>query len=426
MDRQEIENIIYLNITGAASEKERQQLNEWLEADERNQAFYNRLINTENISSLYQLHHDVDVEKAWLKFAEKQNIGAESKEPRAKANVLSFLKYAAAILVLLVAGVGIWYSQYTKVTPPEIPEAVQLAMQQSIESGKQEAESEELRVKSEESELSEELRVKSEESFESEELRVKSEEYLGKDGWKKYKVESPANNSSLFTLHSSLNITSSLTKDQLLAAKRITTRHDKEFWLTLDDGTLVHLNYNTRLIYPEKFGRGDRNVILDGEAYFMVAKDRSRPFVVHTLHGDIKVYGTEFNVNTNAASTTVVLVKGSVGLTSSKGIELILEPGQLGEMKTNELELVDKNVETDIYTSWNEGKYIFRDCRLDKLMQILSHWYGVQVTFENQKACSIPFTGNINKYKSISPALHAIEFATGLTITMKDNHVVIK
>ena len=104
----------------------------------------------------------------------------------------------------------------------------------------------------------------------------------------------------------------------------------------------------------------------------------------------------------------------------------MLEPGQLGEMKANEIELVDKNVETDIYTSWNEGQYKFKDCRLDKLMQILGHWYGVEVEFENQKSRNIPFTGNINKYKSITPALHAIEYATGLTITMKDDNVVIK
>ncbi|MBR1463381.1 MAG: FecR domain-containing protein [Prevotella sp.] len=189
----------------------------------------------------------------------------------------NLLKYAAAILVLLVAGAGIWYSQYTKVTPPEISEAVQLAMQQSIQSGKQEAEVF---------------------GVSGEKLEVRGEKIRGE------RIESGAGKQeqdiSLTSHPSPLtpeNL-SSLTKDQLLAAKRITTKHDKEFWLTLDDGTLVHLNYNTRLIYPEKFGRGDRNVILDGEAYFMVAKDKSRPFIVHTPNGDVKVYGTEFNVNT--------------------------------------------------------------------------------------------------------------------------------
>ena len=95
-------------------------------------------------------------------------------------------------------------------------------------------------------------------------------------------------------------------------------------------------------------------------------------------------------------------------------------------MKANDIELVDKQVETDIYTSWNEGHYKFKDCRLDKLMQILGHWYGMEVEFENYQNRSIPFTGSINKYKSITPALHAIEYATGLTITVKNNHIVIK
>ncbi len=351
-------------------------------------------IDGDELNARYEAYNSVDDQRALKDIRRKTHIEKHQ-------STRQYLRYAAAILILLVGGAIYWYSQYTKVTPPDIPESVQLAMKQSQSSGKQDAVIDIPNINNKVvtgNEKDEEIR---------ENTPVLTEEQ---------------ENISVKASH----IIESLTKDQLLAARRITTQHDKEYWVTLDDGTLVHLNYNTRLIYPEKFGRGDRNVILNGEAYFMVAKDKSRPFIVHTPNGDVKVYGTEFNVNTTSSTTTVVLVKGSVGLTSAKGIELMLEPGQLGEMKANEIELVDKNVETDIYTSWNEGQYKFKDCRLDKLMQILGHWYGFQVIFENQKSRSIPFTGNINKYKSITPALHAIEYATGLTITMKDDNVVIK
>ena len=350
-------------------------------------------IDGDELNARYQAYSSIDDQSSLQAIRQKAHIERHRSSRK-------YLRYAAVALLFVMGGAAYWYSQYTKVTPPEIPQAVQLAMKQSTDSGKQDAVISKLEIKRENADSNHDV--------------IDDKEAI-----------SPAEGSSLNSVSES-EVIQSLTKEPLLAARRVTTKHDTEYWVTLDDGTLVHLNYNTRLIHPERFGRGDRNVILDGEAYFMVAQDKSRPFVVHTQNGDIKVYGTEFNVNTDASSTTVVLVKGSVGLTSAKGIELRLEPGQLGEMKANEIELVDKQVETDIYTSWNEGHYKFKDCRLDKLMQILGHWYGMEVEFENYQNRSIPFTGSINKYKSITPALHAIEYATGLTITVKNNHIVIK
>lgn len=92
----------------------------------------------------------------------------------------------------------------------------------------------------------------------------------------------------------------------------LTTRHDKEFWMTLPDGTRVHLNGNSRLSYPLAFKGDLREVALVGEAYFIVAKDKDHPFIVHTADGDIKEYGTEFNVSTHGTNTEVVLVTGSL------------------------------------------------------------------------------------------------------------------
>lgn len=79
----------------------------------------------------------------------------------------------------------------------------------------------------------------------------------------------------------------------------LVTKKDKEFWMVLDDGTYVHLNYNTTLIYPNHFVGSERKVKLKGEAYFIVANDsKKRPFIVETANGDVHDYGTEFNVNT--------------------------------------------------------------------------------------------------------------------------------
>ena len=399
MHKQEIVQLIYLSLTGKATDAECRKLKEWLDEDERHQALYNRLAATEQFADLYELHRQVDADKAWSAFVRKTNI------PERRVNIGKTLRYAAAVLVLLLAGGALWYAQYTKVTPPEIPEAVQMAMYQSKENGKQVAEVDV---------LSEELRVKSEEFGESEELRAQREESYSKTG----------------SLHSSL------TKEQLLTARRMTTRHDKEFWVTLDDGSLVHLNYNTRLIYPEKFGRGDRNVILEGEAYFMVAKDKSRPFVVHTPDGSILVLGTEFNVNTRVDGndndnvnggryrTEVVLVKGSVSVAPAKGKEQMMKPGE--QCKISNTQCVIENVDVAPYVAWNTGTFVFDNCPLETAMKVLSHWYGFEVVYLNEDIKKERITGDFDRYVKPDQLLDAISKLSGLTMRKENKTIFIK
>ena len=388
---------LFLYLKGELSETEadeiRQQLNEDKDLRRLAQELQDKELITQEVAHMQRF----DVEAAMEKVLSTQ------KQPAKKAKMFSLkpLRYAAAVLVLVVAGAALWYSQYTKVTPPEISESVQLAMQQSRESGSQEANLEL---------ISDDLK----------EMTGDAVQPTKKD------------NSSLSNLHSSL------TKDQLLKARRITTKHDKEFWLTLDDGTLVHLNYNTRLIYPEEFGRGDRNVILDGEAYFMVAKDKSRPFVVHTPQGDVKVYGTEFIVNTRDRQqhdaeesaentlTTVVLVRGSVSFTPNNGSEIMMTPGQQICINAQQTSVTLREVDTAPYIAWNEGNFFFEEWPLERIMQVISRWYGREVEFTSDEIKHQQYSGNFDRYEDIHPTMEAIESITGLKITFAPGKLIIE
>ena len=413
MKRQTIEKIIVHCLTGKVSDDENQQLRKWLAEDESHQHFYDYVVNIENINRLYKVHSIVDVDKAWNKFLENTGNEQEKKPWR------TYLRYAAAVMLLVVLGAGWWYSEYTKVTPPKIPEAVQLTMLQSRESGKQAAE------------------VDAVLSFNGDEKEIAGMAELSGAHREAEAAEPPAPQAS------PLNIQESLTKEQLLAAKRITTRHDKEFWLTLDDGTLVHLNNNTHLIYPERFGRGIRNVILDGEAYFMVAKDRSRPFVVHTPQGDVRVKGTEFNVNTrtnlnNATSSaaiysttlSVVLIKGSISIIPTGGTPQMMKPGDMATISYNpstmNYNLLAVNpVDTEPYVAWNTGHYVFNDCPMWKLMDVLGRWYNVQVVYQLEELRELRFMGSLNRYESIDPVITAISKSIGVGIVRKGDTVYI-
>ena len=397
-----IQSIIIKSLFSELTENEQQQLDTWLSIPDNAIVYKHIVNNVKEQDDVVKFLSDIDVDNAIVNVNQRiQQLNAVSDQHEETASIKSrqhhtlfthlrpLWRYAAAVLILIVGGAALWYSQYTKVTPPEISESVQLAMQQSRENGKQDAKVDV---------LSKELSMMSDESGINEELRVKSVE--------------------------SLSVTESLTKEQLLSARRITTMHDKEYWLTLDDGTLVHLNYNTRLIYPEKFGRGDRNVILDGEAYFMVAKDKSRPFIVHTPNGDVKVYGTEFNVNTTGDNTSVVLVKGSVSVTPTGGKEQLMNPGQLCEFSVENLML--STIDVEPYVAWNEGKFSFEEWPLERIMQVISRWYGREVVFTSEDIKHQQYSGNFDRYEDIHPTMEAIESITGLKITFAPGRIIIE
>ncbi len=289
--------------------------------------------------------------------------------------------FAAVVVILIVGGTFLYHRDNSQVLPPDISEEVQLAMRQSVESGRHAA------------------------------------DVVSING----RYTSPITQEEKVLYHVDDHFAKQLTE-----ARRITTYHNKEYWVTLDDGTVVHLNYNSRLIYPEKFG-DRRDVILEGEAYFMVAKDRSRPFVVHTPQGDVKVYGTEFNVDTrkDESVVSVVLVSGSISFIPTIGSETMLQPGQ--ELTVVNTQLTVEDIDTTPYVAWNTGLFVFKGSKLEDLMDVLSQWYGIQqVNYADDSLRNIRFSGNLKRYGSIERILEAIRLACDLNIQLSNDAITIK
>lgn len=398
---------LYGNIT----EEEKQRLFDMLDHDHEAAERVERLADAEDLAKRYTEYASIDKQTALQKFFDKFfNDDAARfiiKEKSQRRITPVFLRYAAVIALLVVGGAFLYFHEYTRITPPEIPDAVRLAMQQSLENGKQGAVEKVVSIKTMIEDEREKQENNDQQSVSSYNMAPNPRDIRSSD------------------------IQKSLSKEQLIAARKITTLHDKEFWLTLEDGTLVHLNYNTHLVYPEKFGKGDRNVILDGEAYFMIAKDRSRPFIVHTPDGEIKVYGTEFNVNTRCEmedealeETSVVLVKGSVSVTPIGGKEQMLQPGK--QCRISNTQCMIKDVDIEPYVAWNTGTFAFENIPITKLMNVISKWYGYEVTFMNKNKGNIKFTGELDKYSSIEPVIEAVQQVTGLDIIINGHTIIIK
>jgi len=187
--------------------------------------------------------------------------------------------------------------------------------------------------------------------------------------------------------------------------------------LTLPDGTTVQLNSGTHFAYAGNFNGGERIVEMEGEAFFNVAKDPEHPFIVKTKTLDFKVYGTSFNVQAyddeKEANTT--LVEGSLGVLSKTGKEFTrLVPGENVNFDVVSKELVVKNVNTDLYTSWQKGLITFRDEKLSDIAKKMERWYNVEIRIEDPKLADELYFGTIMKNKPIDQILEVFKMTSSL------------
>ncbi|MBR8729860.1 hypothetical protein IX332_001184 [Porphyromonas levii] len=203
---------------------------------------------------------------------------------------------------------------------------------------------------------------------------------------------------------------------------------EKEFLVVLEDGTEMHLGYNTVLTYPPRFNGPTREVTLKGEAYVKVAKE-SRPFIIHTTNGKIKQFGTTFYVCAKAedTSTEVVLIEGSVGIQrkSSTSSEMtMLNPkdraifGDAGSIFIESIDLLP-------YTSWDAGSILFDKMPLVRLMNVLSLWYDVKVSFADTITSQKTVSGSLSRKSGITDVLQALSATSDIEMELKDGVILV-
>lgn len=201
-----------------------------------------------------------------------------------------------------------------------------------------------------------------------------------------------------------------------------------EYQVVLSDGTIIHLNAASRLKYPVVFSKEKREVELQGEAWFEVKQEADRPFYVRADEVQIRVYGTQFNVNTYRLKTVeTVLVEGSIGIKTAKmKKEIRLHPGQLAEFERSSGMIKLKEVDVRPYIAWKEGIFYFNDESLEEIMNELARWYDVEVFFHSNKARELHFSGHLERYEDIRRILATITESTGVTFSITGKTVVVK
>lgn len=205
----------------------------------------------------------------------------------------------------------------------------------------------------------------------------------------------------------------------------ITIPYGRTFKLILSDSTTVWLNANSKLVYPAEFASNERQVFLEGEAYFKVSKN-GKPFIVKTDYSQTTVLGTEFNVRSNDADDVhVTLIKGAVKVgDKTNSHQVILKPGEDATIH-NDGHIEQKEIDTDLYTFWKDGYFYFDQEPLKQIMQTIGKWYNVSVVFRNKNAMDYRMHFMSKREDGINGTISLMNRLKKVTLTLQGNTLYI-
>lgn len=181
--------------------------------------------------------------------------------------------------------------------------------------------------------------------------------------------------------------------------------------ITLEDGTEVWLNAQSTLKYPSKFLKNTRKVEVEGEAFFDVAKDSKRPFIVNANHVNLEVLGTQFNIYSYSESkcAEATLVEGSLKVTDKLNVNnsVVLKPNEQVSYKNGKLSV--SPISNADYFLWREGIYSFDNERLIDIMQKLELYYDITIEVKDPEIFNVTYTGKFRQRDGIDDILRILQ-----------------
>lgn len=206
----------------------------------------------------------------------------------------------------------------------------------------------------------------------------------------------------------------------------IRTPRGGEYQIRLPDGTKVWLNAESVLRFPRMFSGNERHVYAQGELYFEVARDSTRPFRVELESYTVEVTGTEFNVRTYADGPQLTtLVSGGVTIYRENEI-VCLKPGEEAVLQQAGGTIHVQKAEVESRLAWLRGYFLFDNAKLEDIMNELGRWYNVDIFFENTKVREERFSLELRRHEDFWQVLDLIERAGMVEIVVKKNVIFIK
>ncbi|TCC87956.1 FecR family protein [Pedobacter frigiditerrae] len=206
---------------------------------------------------------------------------------------------------------------------------------------------------------------------------------------------------------------------------KITIPRGGKYKITLPDGTQVWLNSSSSLSFPTAFYGNERKVMLTGEAYFEVAKNKNMPFKVDVAgKQEVEVLGTHFNISAFPEDSNIMttLLEGSVNVNTSSS-KVLIKPGEMvvNNLK-NKLAVVPADIEEVM--AWKNDMFIFNNENITSIMKKISRWYDVEIDYQgNMKG--INFDGNYSRVKGLKSLLKNIELTDKVNFVIAERRITV-
>jgi ferric-dicitrate binding protein FerR (iron transport regulator) len=382
----DISAIIFKVLVGDASNEERKYLTQWRRTSYENEALFQRIVDSKGIVDAFDVYSKIDLEKAFRRIIPRKN-------EQSKLLIPVWLRYSAAIIVVtLVTGLLVYLNtNQNQVT--------------DIYLGMSPGSSKAILVIDDETQyVLEDLAFK----------EIKSNELvLINDGKSlSYDKVEESNNEKSVEMHT------------------LSVPRGGEYKLVLSDGTSIWVNSESTLKFPANFTGTEREVELFGEAYFEVAPNTQMPFIVKTGEIKVKVVGTEFNIKSydNESDITTSLLNGQV-LVSCNDVtveEHVLQPGEQASFNKTKKEIQISEADVFAASSWRHGRFVLRHETLGNIMNVISRWYDVNVTYTNSDLQTLLFNVNTFKYSDVGEMLAAIEKTGKVRFERHQNIIIVK
>ena len=381
-----IARLIFLHIQGMTDNAQEKELNEWRSVSPRHEELFQRMLSSEHVEKSISrfVKTEEEEERGWWQLQQKARSGRSVRK-------IKWFPYAAAIVLILSVG-GVFYFSGDKEQTEILPIAkneVQVPGSRAVlilpDGRKVDLENEVLR-----SDLAQ-----------SDSLLLISTRSL------KYRdIDSPDTTEVFHTLE---------------------IPRGGEYLLTLSDGTMIYLNSESTLSFPVKFQGKERKVYLTGEAYFKVAKNTEHPFVVTAGELEVLVTGTTFGVRAykDEKDIQTTLESGQVTVrVEGKSVKLVPNKQVLFNKLTMGMEVRD--VDVDLYLAWADGRLVYDNCPLEKILTDLGRWYNIDVFYSRDELRSYQFSLNMKKHEEFIQVLELIGKTGEVQFEVKDNTVIVR
>lgn len=197
--------------------------------------------------------------------------------------------------------------------------------------------------------------------------------------------------------------------------------------ITLADSTHVWLNAMSSLHFPQDFGNKNREVYLNGEAFFEIAHDPDKPFIIHTQHTITRILGTSLNINAYPSENDiqVTVVSGKVEVNTDNN-NVILHAGQAAVCSKTDNQLIKKNItKAADYALWRSGTLVFHHTPLSEVIRTLQRVYNMEFIVENKAIGKYQLSGHFDVHQSVKMTVRAICLSVDANYSIKDDTVTI-